>query len=239
MRVCTSYALLLLASVLTACGVSPHAVIEPRPTVDVRRTRPPAPSDELTCIADPRIDTWERRLRAPRGVGDTMRHDVMRGEEYLPSLRPLVVQAGLPTSLALLPAIESGFDAHARGRAGEYGLWQLRPATARRFGLVVTRKRDDRVAPDRATRAAARYLRQLYGHYQDWPLALAAYNAGEGRVDRALARHPRGSFWDLARAGLLPRHSRDYVPRFLALVRIHEGAAGCPPEALQASRGVE
>ena len=105
---------------------------------------------------------------------------------------------------------------------------QLRRATARRFGLVVNAHRDDRLAPERATRAAARYLHVLYEHYGDWPLALAAYNAGERRVDRALARDPEASFWRLAERGWLPRISSEYVPRFFAVVRVageHEPTA--------------
>src|SRR5207249_10438681 len=95
-----------------------------------------------------------------------------------------------------------------------------RPAPSRRFGLVVNAHRDDRLQPERATRAAARYLRLLHERYGDWPLALAAYNAGEHRVDRALARDPEASFWRLAERGYLPRISRDYVPRFFAVVRV-------------------
>jgi len=85
---------------------------------------------------------------------------------------------------------------------------------------VVNAHRDDRLQPERATRAAARYLRLLHERYGDWPLALAAYNAGEHRVDRALARDPEASFWRLAERGYLPRISRDYVPRFFAVVRV-------------------
>ena len=131
-----------------------------------------------------------------------------------------IVVAIVLTLLALLPAIESSFYATARGRRGERGLWQLRRATARRFGLVVNAHRDDRLQPERATRAAARYLHILYERYGDWPLALAAYNAGERRVDRALARDPEASFWSLAERGWLPRISREYVPRFFAVVRV-------------------
>jgi len=76
------------------------------------------------------------------------------------------------------------------------------------------------VQPERATRAAAQYLRLLHDRYGDWALALAAYNAGERRVDRALARDPEASFWRLAERGYLPHTSREYVPRFYALLRM-------------------
>ena len=176
-----------------------------------------------------------RDLHGSAGISTA---DAERQAEYLPRLQPLVAGGGLPPSLALLPAIESGFRPRARGRAGEGGLWQLRPATARRFGLVVTRKQDERFIPERATRAAVRYLRFLYARYGDWSLALAAYNAGEGRIDRALARRPRASFWGLANAGLIPRSNREYVPRFLALVRLHEDAE-CDPSTTRVARNEE
>src|SRR5438132_1570928 len=146
------------------------------------------------------------------------RRHAMAARESPRAVRPALF--GVPPSLALLPVIESGFYPTARGRRGERGLWQLRRATARRFGLVVNAHRDDRVQPERATRAAAQYLRLLHDRYGDWPLALAAYNAGERRVDRALARDPEASFWRLAERGYLPRSSRDYVPRFFAVVRV-------------------
>ena len=100
-------------------------------------------------------------MRTRRELADDTRETMARGAPYLPQLRQLVVDAGLPAGLALLPAVESGFEPRARGRHGELGLWQLRPATARRFGLVVNSQRDDRTDPARSTRAAVRYLRFL------------------------------------------------------------------------------
>ena len=159
-------------------------------------------------------------VRADPRLRQHTAESLARGQRYLPGLRKILEENGVPPSLALLPAIESSFYPTARGRRGERGLWQLRRATARRFGLVVNAHRDDRVHPERATRAAAHYLRLLHDRYGDWALALAAYNAGERRVDRALARDPEASFWRLAERGYLPRSSRDYVPRFFAVVRV-------------------
>jgi len=146
----------------------------------------------------------------------------VRGAPYLPRLCVILGQYGLPPDLALLPVVESEFWPTARGRSGERGLWQLRRATARRFGLVVNGRRDDRLDPERSTRAAARYLVFLHRRYREWPLALAAYNAGERRVDRARARAHQAYFWQLADRKLLPRTSCQYVPHFLAVVRVTE-----------------
>jgi hypothetical protein len=186
----------------------------------------------LGCLEHPRIDVWEDRLRSQRRFRHATERSLERGEPYLPRLREIMVEVGVPPSLALLPAVESSFRPHARGRFGDLGLWQLRKPTARRFGLVVTTARDDRLHPERSTRAAARYLRVLHQRYRDWPFALAAYNAGEARVDRARKRHPDASFWELAEQGHLPRTSRDFVPRFLALVRVSEGPLRCDPPVI-------
>lgn len=161
-------------------------------------------------------------MRSQRPHSWTARRSLERGQPYLPRLREIMAEQGLPTSLALLPAIESGFRPKARGRFGDVGMWQLRSPTARRFGLVVHETRDDRLDPFRSSQAAARYLRYLHRRYRDWPFALAAYNAGEGRVDRARKRHPGANFWQLADGGHLPRTSRHFVPRFLAIVRVSE-----------------
>jgi len=227
----------LLGLVLAACGsirrpVDPRVAPDPRPrpSMDVARRSRPAEQPALACVDHPLVSAWERRMRTRRELADDTRETMARGAPYLPQLRQLVVDAGLPAGLALLPAVESGFEARARGRHGELGLWQLRPATARRFGLVVNSQRDDRTDPARSTRAAVRYLRFLHARFRDWPLALAAYNAGEGRINRALARQPHASFWELAASGRLPRKSQDYVPRFLAVVRLAEHVQACAPQ---------
>ena len=185
----------------------------------------------LGCLEHPLIAAWERRLRAHTELWTETRQGIARAAPYLPRLRQILAEAGLPTSLALLPLVESSFRVDARGHLDELGLWQLRTDTARRFGLVVVAGRDERLLPGRATSAAARYLRFLHARYRDWPLALAAYNAGERRVDRALADRPHATFWQLADTRRLPASSRTYVSRFIAVVHLVEGAGDChrPP----------
>jgi hypothetical protein len=232
----TSGAVVLLG-VLTACsplrapGTS-ESVVPPPPATLAPPPAALAPragrsSGGLGCPQHPRIDLWERRLRSQRALRHSTAKTLARGERYLPRLRAILAANGVPESLALLPVIESGFRLEARGRFGERGLWQLRRQTARRYGLVVDARLDERVHPERSTEGAARHLRHLHARYGEWPLALAAYNAGEGRVDRALAREPRADFWQLAETGRLPRTSRDFVARFFALVRVSEGRPIC------------
>jgi len=182
---------------------------------------------DLACLHRPEIDAWERRLRFERPLQASVADSVARGAPYLDRVRQILEEAGLPPTLALLPVVESGFRPSARGGLGCRGLWQLRAGTARKFGLVVNAHRDDRLDPELATRAAARYLRMLHARYGDWPLTLAAYNAGEGRVDRALASRPGATFWDLAGDRQLPHASLDYVSHFLAVVRIVEPPHTC------------
>jgi Transglycosylase SLT domain len=217
-------ALATLAAFVGGCasmrGVTPLPTIPVKPP-SVTAIPPPAPpASQFDRLAHRHIDVWEHRLRTQPALREATEDSLARGAAYLPRLCAILGQYGLPADLALLPVVESGFWPTARGRSGERGLWQLRRATARRFGLIVNTRRDDRLHPERATRAAARYLALLYARYEDWPLALAAYNAGERRVDRALARERSADFWRLADHGLLPRTSRDYVPHFLAVVRV-------------------
>ena len=225
----------LLASLLGCCA-SFKAVTrppgEPAPPVVASKPPPPLPPRHLACIDHPRIDLWEHRLRSHAELRTGVQQSMQRARWYLPRFRRILSKAGLPPSLALLPVVESEFHRLARGQGDDLGLWQFRGATAREFGLVVNERRDQRLHPYRASRAAARYLRHLHRHYRgDWPLALAAYNAGQRRVDLALARQPNATFWQLTDRGYLPATSREYVPRFLAVVRVVDGKQLCrlPP----------
>jgi hypothetical protein len=125
-------------------------------------------------------------------------------------------QEGVPLELLAVAEVESAFDPLALSPKGARGLWQFMPATAERFGLRVEGARDERTLPALSTRAAARYLRELYARFGDWRLALAAYNTGEGRIERAIRRGGTRDFVRLAALGLLPEETRRYVPAVLA-----------------------
>src|SRR5438045_2646415 len=121
-------------------------------------------------------------------------------------------------------------------RAGAHGIWQFMPETARQYGLRVDWWSDERADPERSTRAAAAYLRDLYRQFNDWPLTLAAYNCGPGRVRRTLNEANATSFWQLLEAAALPKETRGYVPTFYATLIIASDPStygfrlGDPPE---------
>jgi len=122
----------------------------------------------------------------------------------------------LPTALLAVPLIESGGNPLALSSKGARGLWQLMPATARRYGLTVNQQRDERLDPVRSTLAATQYLRDLHQQFGSWPLALAAYNWGEQNLAAALARTHTNNFESLLHSGVLPAETRAYVPAVLA-----------------------
>lgn len=127
----------------------------------------------------------------------------------------IFLEEGVPLELLVVAEIESGFNPLALSPKGARGPWQLMPATAERFGLRVDGLMDERIHPERSTRAAARYLRELHAQFGDWLLALAAYNAGEQRVAKAVERGGTRDFWQLAMQRLLPEETRRYVPAVL------------------------
>jgi hypothetical protein len=139
-----------------------------------------------------------------------------RAERHLPFIRRVFKAFGLPESLAYMALIESGFRTTPTSRSGARGLWQFIPSTARNYGLRVDWRVDERLDPVKATYAAARYLADLYQTFKDWPLAVAAYNCGEGRILRLLKDHRARTFWDLYRLGVLPPETARYVPAIIA-----------------------
>ncbi len=149
-----------------------------------------------------------------------------RAGSYLPRIRKKLAEHHMPSELAWLPLIESGFKVRALSRARALGLWQFIPSTGYRFGLKRDSWVDQRMDPDLATDAAIAYLQQLHGLFGDWSTALAAYNCGEGNVARAIRRQKVNyldDFWDLFR--FLPYETARYVPRFYATLYIIQDPA--------------
>ncbi len=144
-----------------------------------------------------------------------------RGAQYLPMIQEVFRAEGLPLDLAYVPLIESAFKPNALSRAKAKGMWQFMRGTALENGLQHDWYIDERADPEKATRAAAKYLKTLYSMFGDWHLALASYNGGPGRVQRAIKSSGRTDFWKLsASSRYLPRETRDYVPLILAAIVI-------------------
>ena len=143
-----------------------------------------------------------------------------RSRKYKKMIDSVLEEYKLPKGLAYLPVIESAYVETLTSRAGAHGVWQFMPDTAREYGLRVDWWVDERADFDKSTRAAAAYLRDLYAQFHDWPLTLAAYNAGPGRIRRALEDNSATSFWQLLEAGAIPKETRGYVPTFFAALMI-------------------
>lgn len=132
---------------------------------------------------------------------------------YFPIIEEELLREGLPVELRALPIIESALTPTAVSPMGAVGLWQFMPTTGKSYGLEINSLVDERRDPYRATQAACRYLKDLYAIYNDWSLAIAAYNCGPGNVNKAMARSGGKNFWEIY--DYLPRETRGYVPAFI------------------------
>lgn len=143
-----------------------------------------------------------------------------RSGRYLPMIQQQLGEAGLPRDLVYLAMIESGFKPNAFSRAKASGLWQFMAPTAARFGLQVNEYVDERRDPARSTQAAIQYLSDLYSQFGSWYVAVAAYNAGEGRISGGLQKYNCDNFWDLAKEDYLALETKRYVPQLIAAIII-------------------
>jgi len=157
------------------------------------------------------------RLFKKRGIS-RIKFYVERGKTYIPIIKEIFDRYDIPDELVFLPLIESHFDIKARSSAGAAGLWQFMPQTARMYGLTINKWIDERYDVYKSTEAAALYLKDLYGIFEDWSLALASYNTGEGVIIRKINKYGGLNFWDIDE--YLSKETRNYVPNFLASVAV-------------------
>ena len=144
-----------------------------------------------------------------------------RSGKYLPMIKDILKENGLPEDLAYLALIESGFSPHARSHANAVGIWQFMLWTGRHNGLRSDWWIDERKDPEKASRAAAKHLKHLYSQFDSWYLAAAGYNAGAGRIRKAIKRNHSEDFWEIAKnKRSLKRETRNYIPKYLAAMII-------------------
>ncbi len=157
-------------------------------------------------------------------------HDIFakwleRSEQYIPQMKKILRENGLPEDLVYMALIESGFNTHAISRSSACGPWQFMRGTARLYHLKVNWWVDERRNPEKSTLAAARYLKNLYDTFGSWYLAEAAYNAGPLKIMRAMRRQNTDNFWNLADHRYLKKETRDYVPKLIAAAMIAKDPA--------------
>jgi membrane-bound lytic murein transglycosylase D len=213
----------LTAQLRTAAGDEMHFLLA--------RFRPPMSPQWLAEAAE--------RIRVQPGQREVFRQSLIRSQRYLPLVRKVLREAGVPEQLAYLPHVESSFDAKASSHAGAVGLWQLMPETARQHDLRVDAKVDERKQPRKSTAAAASYLRNAYERLRSWPLAVTSYNYGVNGTARAVDAVGSRALHDV-----LERHSspifgfasRNFYAQFLAAVHVAQNEDHYFPEIAEMRR---
>jgi membrane-bound lytic murein transglycosylase D len=189
--------------------------LDPRLKEKVERELADVPHDLPIAVND-EVLSYLNFFQTRRGRAIVV-HGLQRAGRYREMINRIFREEGLPQDLMYVAQAESAFQPLALSRARALGVWQFMSYSAREYGLAHTWWVDERQDPERSTRAAARYLRDLYQTFGDWYLALAAYNSGPGSVGRAIERTGYADFWELHRRHVLPKQTRNYVPIILAL----------------------
>jgi len=181
-------------------------------------------SHDLPLTVNDEVLSFLNFFQTPRGkliVGTGL----SRSGKYRDMIARILREEGVPQDLIYLAQAESAFQPAALSRAGARGIWQFVPWRGNEYGLRRSWWVDERQDPEKATRAAAQHLRDLYGLFGDWYLAMAAYNCGPGNVQKGIERTGYADFWELYRRNVLPRETKNYVPIIVALTLIAKDAA--------------
>jgi membrane-bound lytic murein transglycosylase D len=187
------------------------ARLGPKVTSELKQTK----SGLALELADP-VLTYIHYFSSDRGRS-VLLNGFRRAGRYKPLIQKILAEVGVPQELIYLAQAESGFLPRAVSNKQAVGMWQFVAGTGALYDLVRTPAFDERLDPEKATRAAARHLRDLYDRYGDWYLAMAAYNCGAGNVDKAVERTGYADYWELLKRNALPRETSNYVPIIIAM----------------------
>jgi peptidoglycan lytic transglycosylase D len=205
-----------LAAEIESPAASPEAIANARSAID---SAIPTASSDVPVVINDRVLRLLAAFQS-EGLHGKIAAGLARSGRYVPMIHRIFEEEGLPRDLAMIAFIESSFLPQARSNMSAHGIWQFMPRTGRQYGLKFNGVVDERSDPEKATRAAARYLAYLHELFDDWYLAMAAYNAGEGKILRAMQRTGAGDFWELAGTRAIRPQTQNYVPAFLAAVLI-------------------
>jgi membrane-bound lytic murein transglycosylase D len=181
-------------------------------------------SHDLPLTVNDEVLSFLNFFQTPRGRA-IVETGLRRRGQYHEMISRVLKEEGVPQDLIYLAQAESAFQPLALSRAGARGMWQFVAYRGQQYGLRHTWWIDERQDPEKATRAAAQHLRDLYGLFGDWYLAIAAYNCGPGNVQKAVERTGYADFWELYKRNVLPKETKNYVPIILALTLIAKDAA--------------
>ncbi len=181
-------------------------------------------SHDLPLTVNDEVLSFLNFFQTPRGKA-IVETGLRRAGRYREMISRVLKEEGVPQDLIYLAQAESAFQPLALSRAGARGIWQFVPWRGNEYGLKRSWWVDERQDPEKATRAAAQHLRDLYGLFGDWYLAMAAYNCGPGNVQKGVERTGYADFWELYRRNVLPRETKNYVPIIVALTLIAKDAA--------------
>src|SRR5271169_2183786 len=181
-------------------------------------------SHDMPLTVNDEVLSFLNFFQTPRGRA-IVETGLRRSGRYREMIARVLHEEGVPQDLIYLAQAESAFQPLALSRAGARGIWQFVAYRGMEYGLRHTWWVDERQDPEKATRAAAQHLRDLYGQFGDWYLAMAAYNCGPGNVQKGIERTGYADFWELYKRNVLPRETRNYVPIILALTLIAKDAA--------------